>query len=100
MDPQRRLYIHHVVLIAALNNLVVFVTIIAESLPRFFGHSMKRKHFNPVRLLLILCENHPSLARSEIFRRVEATATETSKGSHVFSFVSCLDGVGAILYYH
>src|SRR6266851_10063690 len=62
MDPNSRLNVHHVVLVATIDNVVVLVTLITESPPRVFAHAVQGKDFESISMLLVHRQDHSALA--------------------------------------
>ena len=62
VDADCRLDVHHIVLVATLDDVVVFVTLIAKSLPCVLAHPVERKDLDPVSMPLVSCQDHSPFA--------------------------------------
>src|SRR5262249_21016719 len=96
MNADGCLDVHHVVLVAAFDNVVVSVAVVAESPPRVLAHAVEGEGLQAIRQLLVRREAHPSRGGRDVLRHIEAEATEGAECAGVSSFVQRLDGMCAV----
>jgi hypothetical protein len=97
MDADSRLNVHHVVLVATLDDVVVLIPLITKSLPRVFAHPVEGKDLDPVSMTSSVVQDSP---RRRMFFVVKAKAAETTECAGLFTFVGGFDGVSAVFYNH
>src|SRR5262245_13689495 len=96
VDPERRLDIHHVVLEAALDDLVVLIALVGEPFPCILAHPVQREDLEAIRGVFARREDHPPFARRDVLRDVEAETTKLSERPDVLALVGRLDSMGTI----
>ena len=96
MDPDGSLQIHHVVLKASLNDLIMLVALVTKTVPCILAHSVQSQHFCPGDKLLVTANNHPAFTSDNIFGGVEAEAAEVAEGASFAPVPGCFNGMGAI----
>ena len=87
MDTERRLYVGHIVFVAGLDDIVVFVSVIAVALPRIRAHAVERERAHTVGVFFIVRDGHAAFRGHEIFRHIKAETADIADGPRLPPFV-------------
>ena len=96
MDSDRGLEVHHVVLEAGIDDFVVPVSCVAETLPRVLGHAVKRQNLDPGGRRFLAGQDHASFAGGDVLRDVEAEAPVIAERPGRAPVIFGFNGVGAV----
>src|SRR5690242_11115363 len=99
MNPQCGLQVHHVVLEARFDDLVVLKSFVGEALPRVRTESVESEDLDALGNVGVGGGNHAALASHHVLRSVEAESADVAEGPSVLTANRCLDRVGAVLDY-
>ncbi len=99
VNAQRRLQIHHVVFEAGLNDEVVFVAFIAETLPGVLAHAMQSQHLYARQIFFHACQHHTAFAGGYVLGGIETEAAKVAEGTGFSAVIFRFDRVCAVLDY-
>ena len=97
VQADRCLQIHHVVFEAALDDLVMLVPLVAETVPGVLAHPVQRRHSRPRDARFAAAEDHATLTGPHGLGDIEIFAAEIAKRASVLAVKLFADGVRAVL---
>jgi len=98
MDTYRRLQIHHIIFKSRVYDLVIFISLIAESFPGILAHSVQAKDLDLVSVFLFIGNYHTAFTGNNILGNIEAETPQFPESSRLLPAVFRLNSVRAILY--